>query len=61
MSTVEALPPADAPEARGRTKSISPRAVPVFGVVSRDEDRQVRPGPAADSGKGDSLQDCWVE
>ncbi|XP_055468749.1 cilia- and flagella-associated protein 69 [Psammomys obesus] len=40
MSTVEALPPADAPEARGRAKSSSPRAVPVFGTVHRAEDRQ---------------------
>ncbi|XP_038171555.1 cilia- and flagella-associated protein 69 isoform X2 [Arvicola amphibius] len=40
MSTVEALTAADAAEAGGRTKSSSPRTIPVIGVVTPHEDIQ---------------------
>ncbi|CAO2617526.1 Cilia- and flagella-associated protein 69 [Lemmus lemmus] len=40
MSTVEASATADAAEAGGRTKSSSPRTIPVIGVVTPHEDTQ---------------------
>ncbi|KAL6092924.1 hypothetical protein STEG23_001023, partial [Scotinomys teguina] len=40
MSTVEPAATADAAETGGRTKSYSPRTIPVFGVVTPHEDRQ---------------------
>lgn len=56
MSTVEALATADAAEAGGRTKSSSPRPIPVIGVVTPHEDMQVPSGSSAGAGK-----DNWVE
>lgn len=44
MSTVEASATADAVEAAVRTKTYSPRTIPVFGVVTQHEDSQVPPG-----------------
>ncbi|KAK7834826.1 hypothetical protein U0070_022797 [Myodes glareolus] len=40
MSTVEASATADAAEAGGRTKSSSPRTIPLIGVVTPHEDMQ---------------------
>ncbi|XP_028718277.1 cilia- and flagella-associated protein 69 [Peromyscus leucopus] len=40
MSTVEASATADAAEAAVRTKTYSPRTIPVFGVVTQHEDSQ---------------------
>uniref|UniRef100_A0A8C8T8H8 Cilia and flagella associated protein 69 n=1 Tax=Peromyscus maniculatus bairdii TaxID=230844 RepID=A0A8C8T8H8_PERMB len=40
MSTVEASATADAVEAAVRTKTYSPRTIPVFGVVTQHEDSQ---------------------
>ena len=49
MSTAEAsATTADAAEAGGRTKTGSPRTIPVFGVAIPDGEMQVRPGCAAE-------------
>lgn len=61
MSTAEASTAADATEAGGRTKTSSPRTIPVFGVAIPDGEMQVRPGCGAGAGKGVRLQSNRVE
>lgn len=61
MSTVEASATADAAEAGGRTKSSSPRTIPVIGVVTPHEDMQVPWGSAARAEKGVRLQGNRME
>lgn len=61
MSTVEAMTTADAAEAGGRTKSSSPRTIPVIGVVIPHEDMQVPSGWAAGAGKGVRFRGNRVE
>lgn len=61
MSTVEAMATADAAEAGGRTKSSSPRTIPVIGVVIPHEDMQVPSGWAAGAGKGVRFRGNRVE
>lgn len=41
-ATAEAPAAAEAPGPRGKSKSISPRQIPVIGVVTEDEDALVR-------------------
>lgn len=62
MSTAEAsAAAADTAEAGGRTKTGSPRTIPVFGVAIPDGEMQVWPGYAAGAGKGVRLQGNRVE
>lgn len=62
MSTAEASAvAADAAEVGGRTKTGSPRTIPVFGVAIPDGEMQVRPGREAGAGKGVRLQGNGVE
>lgn len=56
MSSLEAAATADGAEAGSRTKSISPRTIPVVGVVTPHEDVQVPPGRS-----GEGLRDSRVE